>query len=76
MRNKYGNSGGDLHHDNCFNFKYEYEEIDSDGKPYQTYDDINLNFGLQKGNYRNLCDGRGGIRYKNINNFTYGNTES
>ena len=39
MRNKYGTSGGDLHHDNCFNFKYEYEEIDSDGKPYQTYDD-------------------------------------
>ena len=53
MRNKYGNSGGDLHHDNCFNFKYEYEEIDSDGKPYQTYDDLNLNFGLQQGNYRN-----------------------
>ena len=53
MIKKYGSSGGDLYHDNCFNFKYEYEEIDSDGKPYQTSDDINLNFGLQKGNYRN-----------------------
>jgi len=53
MRNKYGNSGGDLHHDNCFNFKYEYEEVDSDGKPYQNYDDLNLNFGLQQGSYRN-----------------------
>ena len=36
MRNKYGDSGGDLHHDNCLNFQYEYEEVDSDGKAYMT----------------------------------------
>ena len=51
MISKYGSSGGDLHHDNCFNFKYEYEEVDSDGKAYMTHDDTNINFGLEKGNY-------------------------
>ena len=56
MRNKYGDSGGDLHNDNCFNFRYEYEEIDSDGKPYQTHDDTNLNFGLGIGSYHRNTD--------------------
>ena len=51
MINKYGSSGGDLHHDNCFNFKYEYEEVDDEGKVSQNYDDTNINFGLQKGSY-------------------------
>ena len=53
MNKKYGSSGGELYHDNCFNFQYEYEEADSDGKAYMTHDDTNINFGLQKGNYRN-----------------------
>jgi len=53
MINKYGSSGGDLHHDNCFNFKYEYEEVDDEGKVSQNYNDTNLNFGLQRGSYRN-----------------------
>ena len=53
MINKYGSSGGDLHHDNCFNFKYEYEEVDDEGKVSQNYDDTNINFGLQKGSYSN-----------------------
>ncbi|NIU55208.1 MAG: hypothetical protein GWN67_02020, partial [Phycisphaerae bacterium] len=29
MRNKYGYSGGDLYHDNCFRFKYNYQEVDN-----------------------------------------------
>ena len=54
MSKKYGRSGGELYHDHCFNFQYEYEKVDDEGKPYQSSDDVNINFGLNVGNhYRN-----------------------
>ena len=54
MSKKYGRSGGELYHDHCFNFQYEYEKVDDEGKPYQSSDDVNINFGLSVGNhYRN-----------------------
>ena len=31
MNKKYGRSGGELYHDNCFQFKYEYQETDDEG---------------------------------------------
>ena len=46
MKKKYGNSGGELHHDNCFNFRYDYQKVDSDGEVHDDYDTVNVNFGL------------------------------
>ena len=47
MINKYGEeNGGRLHHDNCFNFRYNYQTVDSDGNSHDDYDTVNINFGL------------------------------
>ena len=46
MNNKYGRSGGELYHDNCFQFKYEYQETDDEGNVQDEYDTVGVNFGL------------------------------
>ena len=46
MNKKYGSSGGELYHDNCFNFRYDYQKVDSEGNVHDDYDTINVNFGL------------------------------
>lgn len=46
MSNKYGRSGGELYHDNCFNFQHPISKVDDEGKEYETTDDININFTL------------------------------
>ena len=46
MNNKYGNSGGELYHDNCFQFKYEYQETDDEGNVQDEYKTIGVDFGL------------------------------
>ena len=46
MSNKYGRSGGELYHDNCFNFQHPITKVDDEGKEYQTTDDINIDFKL------------------------------
>ena len=46
MNKKYGSSGGELYHDNCFNFRYNYQKVDSEGNVHDDYDTVNVNFGL------------------------------
>ena len=46
MNNKYGRSGGELYHDNCFQFKYEYQETDDEGNVQDEYKTIGVDFGL------------------------------
>ena len=46
MNNKYGRSGGELYHDNCFQFKYEYQKTDDEGNVQDDYDTVNVDFGL------------------------------
>ena len=46
MNNKYGRSGGELYHDNCFQFKYEYQKTDDEGNVEDDYDTVGVNFGL------------------------------
>jgi len=47
MINKYGNSGGDLYHDNCFYIQTDKPKIveDYDGNKREEYDDVNIKFG-------------------------------
>tara|TARA_R100001509_G_C4866279_1_gene215153 strand:+ start:163 stop:1146 length:984 start_codon:yes stop_codon:yes gene_type:complete len=47
MSNKYGDSGGQLYNDSCFNFQTEITKVDDEGKEYQTTNDINIDFGLE-----------------------------
>ena len=46
MNKKYGRSGGELYHDNCFQFKYEYQETDDEGNVQDEYKTIGVDFGL------------------------------
>ena len=46
MNKKYGRSGGELYHDNCFQFRYDYQRVDSDGNSHDDYDVVHVNFGL------------------------------
>ena len=46
MNKKYGRSGGELYHDNCFQFRYNYQKVDSDGNVHDDYDTVHVNFGL------------------------------
>ena len=46
MNKKYGRSGGELYHDNCFQFRYNYQKVDSDGNSHDDYDVVHVNFGL------------------------------
>ena len=47
MINKYGNSGGDLYHDNCFYVQSDTPKIveDYDGNKREEYDDVHIKFG-------------------------------
>ena len=47
MINKYGNSGGDLYHDNCFYIQTDKPKIveDYDGNKREEYDDVHIKFG-------------------------------
>jgi hypothetical protein len=46
MNKKYGSSGGDLYHDNCFRFRYNYQEVDNEGNLQDEYKNADVNFGL------------------------------
>ena len=46
MNKKYGRSGGELYHDNCFQFRYNYQKVDSEGEAHDDYDVVYVNFGL------------------------------
>ena len=47
MNNKYGDSGGQLYHDNCFYVQNQTPRMDTDynGNPKEVYDDIHIKFG-------------------------------
>ena len=47
MNNKYGDSGGQLYHDNCFYVQTDTPKIeeDYDGNKVETYDDVHIKFG-------------------------------
>ena len=47
MKNKYGSSGGDLYHDNCFYVTNEKPKIETDyeGNPKEYYEDTHIKFG-------------------------------
>ena len=47
MIKKYGSSGGDLYHDNCFYVTNEKPKIETDyeGNPKEYYDDVHIKFG-------------------------------
>tara|TARA_S200002703_G_scaffold156795_1_gene163191 strand:+ start:1121 stop:2095 length:975 start_codon:yes stop_codon:yes gene_type:complete len=47
MNNKYGDSGGQLYHDNCFYFKHEISKIDHDGNEYNADDEVHIDFSLE-----------------------------
>ena len=46
MRNKYGDSGGDLFEDNCFVFRHDYTRVDDEGNEKNDYDTCHVKFGL------------------------------
>jgi hypothetical protein len=47
MINKYGNSGGDLYHDNCFFVQTDTPRIETDynDNPKEYFDDVHIKFG-------------------------------
>ena len=47
MKNKYGSSGGDLYHDNCFYVQTDTPKYETDyqGNPKEIYDDVHIKFG-------------------------------
>ena len=50
MNNKYGDSGGDLYHDNCFHVQNSTPRMDTDynGNPVEKYDDVHIKFDSDK----------------------------
>ena len=48
MINKYGSSGGDLYHDNCFYVQRPITKVDDEGKEYQTNDEVHVRFDMGK----------------------------
>jgi hypothetical protein len=50
MNNKYGNSGGELYHDNCFHVQNQTPRMDTDynGNPKEVYDDVHIKFEADK----------------------------
>ena len=47
MRLKYNDSGGDLHHDSCFNFVLPQTKVDSQGEEYEADEKVNIDFSLE-----------------------------
>jgi hypothetical protein len=50
MSNKYGDSGGQLYHDNCFHVQNQTPRMDTDynGNPVEQYDDVHIKFDSEK----------------------------
>ena len=50
MNNLYGDSGGQLYHDNCFHVQNQTPRMDTDynGNPKEVYDDVNIKFEADK----------------------------
>ena len=50
MNNKYGDSGGQLYHDNCFHVQNQTPRMDTDynGNPKEVYDDVHIKFEAEK----------------------------
>jgi hypothetical protein len=50
MNNKYGDSGGQLYHDNCFHVQSQTPRMDTDynGNPKEVYDDVHIKFEADK----------------------------
>ena len=50
MNNKYGDSGGQLYHDNCFHVQNQTPRMDTDynGNPVEKYDDVHIEFKANK----------------------------
>jgi len=50
MNNKYGSSGGELYHDNCFHVQNQTPRMDTDynGNPKEVYDDVHIKFEADK----------------------------
>jgi len=50
MNNKYGDSGGQLYHDNCFHVQNSTPRMDTDynGNPVEKYDDVHVEFKADK----------------------------
>jgi len=50
MKNKYGESGGDLYHDNCFHVQTDTPRIDTDynDNKVEKYDDVHVEFKAEK----------------------------
>ena len=50
MNNKYGDSGGQLYHDNCFHVQNSTPRMDEDynGNPKEVYDDVHIKFDSDK----------------------------
>ena len=46
MNKKYGSSGGELYHDNCFRFRHNYQEVDNEGNLQDEYKNADVNFSL------------------------------
>jgi len=50
MNNKYGDSGGQLYHDNCFHVQNQTPRMDTDynGNPVEKFDDVHIEFKANK----------------------------
>jgi hypothetical protein len=46
MISKYGDSGGDLYHDNCFYVQRPITKVDDEGKEYQANDEVHVRFNM------------------------------
>ena len=44
---KYSSSGGELYHDNCFNFRHSFTKVDDEGNKVDDYENVNVDFGLE-----------------------------
>ena len=48
MIKRYGNSGGDLYHDNCFYVQMPITKVDDEGKEYIAQDEVHVRFDMGK----------------------------
>jgi hypothetical protein len=46
MRNKYGNSGGELYEDNCFYVQRPITKVDDEGREYESKDEVHVRFDM------------------------------
>ena len=46
MTDKYGSSGGELYHDNCFNIQHPIPEVDDRGREHTNLQEINVRFDM------------------------------